>query len=354
MIGVGYNTEGSDDPIGLLHDSLDLVRCLEACENVKDVQIRPLHHEVHPMLTSVLERKERLSVLVVGPRTAPWHQQRWSASRVLQALPKLKTLELEAEMTPIGDEEMEENHTPSTLGSLSLVQLRLDIYVCDEELWTVLAACPQLEVLEIYLERGLRIERCVEVDERFCTASSPPLISQDRASPDGLRLVAGAPSTPQQVRLDTRAFKRYLIELKRLSYSPTSLALDVATVPSPRLFDALVPQLTSLVTFNVTATELSPSSIPYLPSTLTSLDLHSFNSHGSLGLAHGLLEALLLRSSSVGESELRTITVHDEFEEEDGWDRAMMAAIQMAGWLGRVEVVFEAMGIDAMEVDEEV
>jgi len=158
VIGVGDLREECEDDTGLADDSLDLIRVLTLCPNLRHLQVRPLHHSSRPALLAALATSN-LQSLVCTPRLGisdrDWGTGLYAANDLSLARPSLKTFELE-----FGGEGAPPIIALPPLMSppplfLPLVQLRLHCDLSDQTLWALLAACQQLEVCDVYFEKLL-------------------------------------------------------------------------------------------------------------------------------------------------------------------------------------------------------
>lgn len=145
-LGTRAERERSDDRVGVdyLRSSEDLIVGLNACLNVRHLQIRPLHHAVvDDLLTSL--RRLSLYTLVVAPKL-PSISNSWTTELFRNAsdtasvvLPTLRRLELECWER--------DGHLPQPfdpLPTLSLRQLKIHCEIHEPLLHAILSNAPNL------------------------------------------------------------------------------------------------------------------------------------------------------------------------------------------------------------------
>lgn len=157
VLSVSEHREESEIDEGILEDSLDLVRVLDMCPNVRHLHVRPLHRRVRRPLMAALAKKS-LDTLVCAPRLhlseQAWGQGLYTSTDTFITT-KMRSCELEfgrGNPPPHVYDLVPLRLVPPRL---QLVELRLTCEMSTPTMCAILTACQRLEVLEIYVERFL-------------------------------------------------------------------------------------------------------------------------------------------------------------------------------------------------------
>lgn len=157
VLSVLEHREESEIDEGILKDSLDLVKVLDLCPNVRHLHVRPLHKGVRRSLMAALAKKN-LDTLVCAPRLhlseQAWGQGLYTSTDTFITT-KMRSCELEfgrGNPPPLVYDMVPLSFVPSRL---QLVELRLICEMSTPTMCAILASCQRLEVLEIYVERFL-------------------------------------------------------------------------------------------------------------------------------------------------------------------------------------------------------
>ncbi|KAK4694575.1 hypothetical protein P7C70_g8709, partial [Phenoliferia sp. Uapishka_3] len=278
------------DEEGQLETSEKMVEAVAACPRLVRLHIQPLHHAVRESLFNVLRRTSLIVVVWAPPTSAAGDRLRWSEALLLPTdnfvLPTLWYLEVQTRergqannvtspthriIPATGDLSSQLSANPFACPAPNMTTVKLHIDLDASTLQRLLLRCPNLQVLEIYLERRYNFSENVLVAT-------------------GLESIGTS-----------------LLTLCWHS-NPT---LEDSPQPVAPIFDAqLLSHFTSLHTLSVTSTEIDRNVLRFIPKTLTSLEFHSFEEPGVAGFKHLLLAALFDSTNDMGA--LRELVVHDE------------------------------------------
>lgn len=265
-IGLGEDGGGTDPE----HESLKVVRVLEACVSLCHLEVRPLEMEVLPRLFEAIMSRGALLSLVLSPRMFPpgagWTTKATVKPEVDGLRDGIAGLDLRVWKAP------QHLHPPTSLEpprNCRLHSLRLDFELPPEFLFVLLdSSSSTLQVADLYFERIL----------------------------DGARARAAMRQAGRQLRKLRWISNPTIDELAKL---------DAAHMP---LFDDLLPDLHCLEQLSVSAIDISTTSLRNLPLTLKDLSISSFNSRSAFVCSRELVD--ILRDATVRFA-LETLTVYD-------------------------------------------
>lgn len=285
VIGLGKAMESAELDLGQAADSEALLSVIAACENVLHLQIRPLHGSTRHEIIQTLHHKQ-LASLVCTPRldkpAAWWSLGMLEVSDVaILAQPSLKDLELDYAVeptTPPSAPSSSPDSPPSTFTTpLALVRLRLHLDLPETVVCSLLAAATTLEVVDVYLESPLYLDRLGDA------------ILESKHT------------------------------LKSLSLLSNPIEDDIPLIArrNPPLLNRIVPQLPHLVDLVASSTEICTKIVPLLPSSLRRLTVRAFNDRGEFLPTPDFFEAIQDPSTGLALTNLRVYDSDEAWTEED-------------------------------------
>ncbi|GAA5828375.1 hypothetical protein JCM11251_006219 [Rhodosporidiobolus azoricus] len=266
VLGLDPHVEASrDSSLRQRETSELLIQALEACPSAVHLHVRPLSHEIrHRLLAAAFDPKRGVRSIIISPRvltSLPWSGNLWLAEDATNPIPSLENLEITTFVKPA-----ERPLTPKYFPPLALRRIKVHADYPMEVLVHALRQSSQLEFVDLYFELHKPLEEMLE---------------------------ALKPSVGATVEM------RYICNLTHYEL----LALDATSSASlpPTLFDTLLPLYTKLTYLRVSATDISPLALRFLPPTFRKLHVRVLSVHSRFTCV-GLLN--LLRTSSGGGSSL--------------------------------------------------
>ncbi|GAA5841353.1 hypothetical protein JCM11251_006160 [Rhodosporidiobolus azoricus] len=151
----------------LLASSRTCTHILSLCYNLDILQLRPLHQDLAPDLLAALRPLGKtLRCLVIGPDGRSQHDTVLrsftsdSVEAIVRVMPRLETLEVNCWAAPKGGEAARWDGPGSGEAGrpLALKQLGINAEMDREVFEGLLSECEGLEVLDIYMEREIRLD----------------------------------------------------------------------------------------------------------------------------------------------------------------------------------------------------